>query len=92
MQSFVLHTMIRHDGNVGNLRRSAGEFQIGKKQHNFGPDEQVAKQKYHGGFAGRQPVATAPTRCIHAEAKSGEPGPIPPPHSEASARHAHAVL
>src|SRR3954470_7648199 len=30
--------------------------QIGKKQHNLGPDEQVAKQKYHALMAGRQPV------------------------------------
>jgi len=30
--------------------------QIGKKQHNLGADEDVAKQKYHALMAGRQPV------------------------------------
>ena len=28
-----------------------------QEQHNLGPDEQVAKQKYHALMAGRQPVA-----------------------------------
>jgi hypothetical protein len=35
--------------------------QIGKKQHNLGPDEQVAKQKYHALMAGRQPVTEETT-------------------------------
>ena len=35
--------------------------QIGKKQHNLGPDEQVAKQKYHALMAGRQPVTDETT-------------------------------
>jgi integrase len=30
--------------------------QIGKKQHNLGPDEEVAKQKYHALMSGRQPI------------------------------------
>jgi len=29
--------------------------QVGKKQIKLGPDEQVAKQKYHALMAGRQP-------------------------------------
>ena len=41
------------------FRKQTGTWyvQIGKKQHNLGPDEQVAKQKYHALMAGRQPVA-----------------------------------
>ena len=35
--------------------------QIGKKQHNPGLDEQVAKQKYHALMAGRQPVTDETT-------------------------------
>jgi hypothetical protein len=40
------------------FRKQTGTWyvQIGKKQHNLGPDEQVAKQKYHALMAGRQPV------------------------------------
>ena len=41
------------------FRKQTGTWyvQVGKKQHNLGPDEQVAKQKYHALMAGRQPVA-----------------------------------
>jgi integrase len=35
--------------------------QLGGKQHNLGPDEQVAKQKYHALMAGRQPVTDTTT-------------------------------
>jgi hypothetical protein len=40
------------------FRKPSGTWyvQIGKKRHNLGPDEQVAKQKYHALMAGRQPV------------------------------------
>jgi integrase len=40
------------------FRKQTGTWyvQVGKKQHNLGPDEQVAKQKYHALMAGRQPV------------------------------------
>jgi integrase len=40
------------------FRKQTGTWyvQIGKKQHNLGPYEQVAKQKYHALMAGRQPV------------------------------------
>ena len=40
------------------FRKQTGTWyvQIGKKQRNLGPDEQVAKQKYHALIAGRQPV------------------------------------
>jgi hypothetical protein len=40
------------------FRKQTGTWyvQIGKKQHNLGRDEQVAKQKYHALMAGRQPV------------------------------------
>jgi integrase len=45
------------------FRKQTGTWyvQIGKKQHNLGPDEQVAKQKYHALMAGRQPVTDETT-------------------------------
>ena len=44
------------------FRKQTGTWyvQIGKKQHNLGPDEQVAKQKYHALMAGRQPAFAYP--------------------------------
>jgi len=35
--------------------------QLGKKQHNLGPDEEAAKEKYHVLMAGRQPVTDVTT-------------------------------
>jgi hypothetical protein len=45
------------------FRKQTGTWyvQIGKKQHNLGADEQVAKQKYHALMAGRQPVTDETT-------------------------------
>jgi integrase len=37
--------------------------QIGNKQHNLGPDEQAAKEKYHVLMLGRQPVTDETTVC-----------------------------